>query len=91
MPESWGNKHARLYAWNDPIHKEGMTVLQMKIPTMITYWASIEWQNSRIVLTEQHEKEGTIADYIAIDIPEIWLSAMKDVVWPPPGDGYWYF
>jgi hypothetical protein len=90
MPEEWGNKPDKLYPWNDPIHKEGMTVLRMKIPTIITYWASIEWQNSRMVLSEQHEKEGTIADFVAIELPEHWLSAMKDVLWPPPRDGFWY-
>jgi hypothetical protein len=90
MPEEWGNQPDKLYPWNDPIHKEGITVLQMNIPTIITYWASIEWQNNRMVLSEQHEKEGTIADYVAIDIPEDWLSVMKEVLWPPPSNGFWY-
>ena len=90
MSEAWGNKPSELYPWNDPIHKQGMMVLHMNVPTLITYWASIEWQDSRMVLSEQHEKEGTITDYVVIDLPELWLSAMKDVLWPSPTNGYWY-
>jgi hypothetical protein len=40
MSEAWGNKPSELDPWNDPIHKQGMTVLQMNVPTIITYWYS---------------------------------------------------